>query len=52
MLPVICQTISVFYLVERYPLVAATGITEQDVRLSLELAEGLVTTLRAGMQRE
>lgn len=47
----LCQKISAFYLVERYPLVAATGITEQDVRASLEPAEGLITKLRAGMQR-
>lgn len=44
--------VSAFYLVERYPLVAATGITEQDVRTSLELSEGLINKLRAGMHRE
>lgn len=47
-----CQKISAFYLVERYPLIAATGITEQDVRMSLEQAEGLINTLRADMHRE
>ncbi|PTL36373.1 hypothetical protein CLG94_04895 [Candidatus Methylomirabilis limnetica] len=48
----LCQKISAFYLVERYPLIATTRITEQDVRTSLEQAEGLVNTLRAGMHRE
>lgn len=47
----LCQKISAFYLVERYPLVAAIGITEQDVRVSLELADELINKLRAGMYR-
>lgn len=45
----LCQKLSAFYLVERYPLVVAIGITEQDVRVSLELADELINKLRADM---
>jgi HEPN domain-containing protein len=42
----ICQKISAFYFVERYPLIVETGITEEDVRTSLEQVAELVKTLR------
>ena len=42
----VCQKISVFYFVERYPLIVGTGITEEDVRTSLEQVRELVERLR------
>ena len=44
----LCQKISVFYFVERYPLVVEAGVTDEDVRISLEQADGLIGRLRAG----
>ena len=41
-----CQKISAFYFVERYPFVVDTGITEEDVRTSLEQVKGLIEKLR------
>jgi HEPN domain-containing protein len=43
----VCQKISIFYFVERYPFVVETGVTEEDVRTSLEGVTGLVKKLRA-----
>lgn len=42
----VCQKISGFYFVERYPLIVETGITEDDVRTSLEQTKRLVENLR------
>jgi HEPN domain-containing protein len=42
----VCQKISVFYFVERYPFLVETGITEQDVRASLDEITDLVERLR------
>ncbi len=42
----VCQKIAAFYLVERYPFVVESGITEEDVHLSLEQVKGLVEKLR------
>jgi HEPN domain-containing protein len=42
-----CQKIGVFYFVERYPFVAETGVTEEDVRTSFEQVTELVEKLRA-----
>lgn len=42
----VCQKISAFYFVERYPFLVETGITEQDVRASFEEVTGLVERLR------
>lgn len=42
----VCQKVSGFYLVERYPFVVETGITEEDVRTSLEQVKELVKKLR------
>lgn len=42
----VCQKISVFYFVERYPFLVETGITEQDVRASLDEVTDLVERLR------
>jgi len=44
----LCQKISAFYFVERYPLVVEAGVTDEDVRVSLEQADGLIGRLRAG----
>lgn len=43
----VCQKISGFYFVERYPFVVETGITKEDVRTSLEHVKELVEKLRA-----
>ena len=42
----VCQKISAFYFVERYPFLVETGITEQDVRASFEEVTDLVERLR------
>ena len=42
----VCQKISAFYFVERYPFLVETGITEQDVRASFEEVTALVERLR------
>ncbi len=43
----LCQKISGFYFVERYPFVVETGITKEDVLNSLEQAKEFVERLRA-----
>ncbi len=42
-----CQKITAFYIVERYPFVVAAGLTEDDVRTSLEQVKGLIEKIRA-----
>lgn len=42
----VCQKITGFYLVERYPFITKAGLTEDDVRASLEQVKGLIETLR------
>ena len=42
-----CQKITGFYLVERYPFIAESGLTEDDVRDSLRQVEPLIIRLRA-----
>jgi HEPN domain-containing protein len=42
----VCQKVSAFYFVERYPIVVETNITEDDVRNSLEQLQGLIEKLR------
>ena len=32
----VCQKVTAFYFVERYPLITESGLTEEDVRDSLE----------------
>jgi len=41
-----CQKITGFYFVERYPFIAESGLTEGDVRDSLEQIRGLIEKLR------
>ncbi len=41
-----CQKIIAFYIVERYPFVVAAGVTEADVRTSLEQVKGLIEKIR------
>ncbi|MGQ9629429.1 MAG: HEPN domain-containing protein [bacterium] len=43
----VCQKITGFYLVERYPFVVEAGLTEDDVRDSLGQILGLIEKLRA-----
>lgn len=42
-----CQKITAFYFMERYPFVIEAGITEEDVRSSLEQVKELIEKLRA-----
>lgn len=42
----VCQKISAFYFLERYPFLVETGITEEDIRASLDEAKELVENLR------
>jgi HEPN domain-containing protein len=42
----VCQKVSGFYFVERYPFVVEPGITEEDVRTSLGQVKNLVKKLR------
>lgn len=42
----VCQKISAFYFLERYPFLIETGITNEDVRASLDEAKELVENLR------
>jgi hypothetical protein len=44
-----CQKITGFYLVERYPFVIESGLTEEDVRTSWVQVEALIEMLRAGV---
>ena len=46
-----CQKITGFYLVERYPFVTETGLTEDDVRNSLMQVKSLIEKLRAEIAR-
>lgn len=43
----LCQKVSGFYFVERYPFVVETGITKEDVCASMEQAKEFVKRLRA-----
>ena len=43
----VCQKITGFYFVERYPFIMEAGLTEDDVCESLEEVEGLIEKLRA-----
>ena len=42
----VCQKITAFYIVERYPLIVDSGLTEEDVREALQEAEALIEKLR------
>jgi HEPN domain-containing protein len=46
----VCQKITGFYFVERYPFVVEAGVTTEDVRTSLEQVRGLIERLRAGTE--
>jgi HEPN domain-containing protein len=47
----VCQKVSGFYFVERYPFVVEAGITKEDVYTSLEKVKKLVKKLRAEIAR-
>jgi len=47
----VCQKITGFYLVERYPFVTETGLTQDDVRNSLTQVKALIEKLRAEIAR-
>ena len=42
-----CQRATDFHVVERYPFIAGSGVTEEDVRSCLEGLEGLFKCIRA-----
>lgn len=46
----VCQKITNYYVVERYPLAVGTDLTEEEVRASLEAAERLIETIRKGIR--
>ena len=48
----VCQRITAFYVVERYPLIVASGMTEEDVRIALNQVRGLVEKVRAKIHRK
>jgi len=43
----VCQRISGFYLLERYPFIAEAGLTDDDIRDSLGQVRELIEKLRA-----
>jgi len=43
----VCQKITAFYYIERYPFIVETGITEDDVRASLKQIKKLIEKIRA-----
>lgn len=43
----VCQKITAFYIVERYPLVIDTSVTEEDVSSAMEQVRGLIARLQA-----
>ncbi len=43
----VCQRITGFYLLERYPLIAEVSLTEQEVRDALREVKGLIEKLRS-----
>jgi len=48
----ICQKITAFYFVERYPFVVETGMVEENIRRSREQARELVEKIRAQINKE
>ncbi len=48
----VCQKISAFYFVDRYPFVVETGMTEEDVRSSLQQVKGLIEKLRSKVTKK
>ncbi|MFQ5796307.1 MAG: HEPN domain-containing protein [Candidatus Bipolaricaulia bacterium] len=48
----VCQKISGFYFVERYPIVVETGIEEEDVRISWDQVRELVEKIRVQITHE
>ncbi len=47
-----CQKITAFYFVERYPFIVESGITEEDVRTSLNQVKELIEKLREKVGKE
>lgn len=48
----VCQKITAFYIVERYPLVAEGSVTVEDVGSCLRQVTGLIETVRAKLSAE
>jgi HEPN domain-containing protein len=42
----VCQKITAFYVMERYPLIIETGVTEEEIDSALEQATELIDRLR------
>lgn len=47
----VCQKVTGFYLVQRYPLIPGAGLREDDVRTSLQQAKPLIERLRQALAR-
>ena len=47
----VCQKISAFYFIERYPFVVASGVTEEDVHTALGQVKELIEKLRKELDR-
>ena len=47
----VCQKVTAFYFVERYPFIVEAGPTEEDVRVSLEQVSELIERLRHALRR-
>lgn len=45
----LCQKVSGFYFLERYPLPVEVGITDQDVRDCISSAKEMIGRLRSGL---
>jgi HEPN domain-containing protein len=41
-----CQEVTKYYMLERYPVTAESGLTQDEVRDSLAAARGLIETIR------
>ncbi|MBI4487558.1 MAG: HEPN domain-containing protein [Deltaproteobacteria bacterium] len=46
----VCQKITNYYVVERYPLAIGAALTDEDVRAALEAAHRLIERIRKGIR--
>lgn len=46
----VCQTITTYYLIERYPLATASGLKESDIRDALRQVESFISRLRTRLR--
>lgn len=48
----VCQKITAFYFAERYPFFTQAGITEEDIRTSLDQVSPLVERLQTAVKKD